>query len=217
MRAKAAAGSRAALIRTDTFLGQRSTPPRRVSTHSRSPRPAPTGKRARPRAPTRCLQHPRLRLRHLRRWRLRCSATSRPRTRVGVTATPWRRSPHAKKRPRPPVGTTFTFTLNVAATVKLVFTTTSPGRLAKSKRACVAPTKHNTKLRKCTRTLPVGTVSLNAHSGTDRIPFQGRISPTKTQTRHLHRHLHGHQRDRELPAEIAEVHDRQMRSTLDEE
>jgi hypothetical protein len=86
-----------------------------------------------------------------------------------------------KKRTSPPVGTTFTFTLNVPATVKLVFTTTSPGRLTKikSKPLCVAQTKHNTKLRKCTRTLTAGTVSLNAHSGTDKIAFQGRVSPIR--------------------------------------
>jgi hypothetical protein len=81
----------------------------------------------------------------------------------------------------PVSGATFTFTLNVAATVKLAFTTTSPGRLAKikNKPVCVAPTAHNTKLRKCKRTLTAGTMSLNARSGTDKIAFQGRISPTR--------------------------------------
>jgi hypothetical protein len=83
-------------------------------------------------------------------------------------------------RGRPRVGTTFTFTLNAPSTVKLVFTTTAPGRLTKIKRkhVCVAQTKHNVKLRKCTRTLTAGTVSLKAPSGTDQIVFQGRISPT---------------------------------------
>jgi virginiamycin B lyase len=82
---------------------------------------------------------------------------------------------------RPRVGTTFTFTLNTPATVRLVFTTTSSGRLAKIKRkhVCAAQTKHNAKLRKCTRTLAAGTVSLNAHSGTNEIVFQGRLSPTR--------------------------------------
>ena len=86
-----------------------------------------------------------------------------------------------KNRGRPPVGTTFTFTLNVPATVKLVFAKTGSGRLAtiKSKHVCVAQTKHNTKLRKCTRILTAGSVSLNAHPGTDKITFQGRISPTR--------------------------------------
>jgi hypothetical protein len=44
---------------------------------------------------------------------------------------------------------------------------------------CVAQTKHNTKLRKCTRTMAAGAISLSAHSGTDKIAFQGRISPTR--------------------------------------
>jgi virginiamycin B lyase len=85
------------------------------------------------------------------------------------------------KLARQPVGTTFTFTLNVPATVKLAFTTRSPGRLSKikGKRVCVAQTKHNTKLPKCTRTLTAGTMSLKAHTGTDKIAFQGRTSPTR--------------------------------------
>jgi hypothetical protein len=82
-------------------------------------------------------------------------------------------------RGRPRVGTTFTFPLNTPATVRLVFTTTGSGRLAtiKRKHVCVAQTKHNTKLRKCTRTVTAGTVSLKAPSGTDQIVFQGRITP----------------------------------------
>jgi hypothetical protein len=85
------------------------------------------------------------------------------------------------KLARPPVGTTFTFTLNVPATVKLVFTTGSPGRLSKikGKRVCVAQTKHNAKLPKCTRTLTAATMSLKAHTGADKIAFQGRTSPTR--------------------------------------
>ena len=84
-----------------------------------------------------------------------------------------------ERRAAAPVGTTLTFTLNVPATVKLAFTTTSPGRLAKGKPVCVAQTNHNAKLHKCTRTLTLGSLSLHAHSGTDKIAFQGRISPTR--------------------------------------
>jgi hypothetical protein len=72
---------------------------------------------------------------------------------------------------------------DVPATVKLVFTTTSPGRLAKvkNKPVCVAQTKHNTKLRKCARTLTAGTVSLSARSGTNKITFAGRTnSPARS-------------------------------------
>lgn len=55
-----------------------------------------------------------------------------------------------------PVGTTFTFTLNEPATVKLLFT-------------------HVVNRR----TLTAGTLSLPGHLGSDRILFQGRLSATK--------------------------------------
>jgi FG-GAP repeat len=84
------------------------------------------------------------------------------------------------KRRRPPVGTTFSFTLNVPATVKLVFTRKASGRLVRvnGKRTCVAQTKHNKRRRKCARILTAGSVSLKAPSGDDKIVFEGRVSPT---------------------------------------
>ena len=81
---------------------------------------------------------------------------------------------------RPPVGTVFSFTLNQHATVKLLFTQATPGRVIKinGKSRCVARTKRNRRTRNCTRTVTVASLSLNAHSGADKIVFDGRVSPT---------------------------------------
>jgi hypothetical protein len=79
-----------------------------------------------------------------------------------------------KHERKPPVGTTFTFTLNTAATIELTFTHRIGGR--KVKRKCVAPTRHNRHDRACKRTVTAGTLTLTGHAGTDEIRFQGRLS-----------------------------------------
>jgi hypothetical protein len=81
---------------------------------------------------------------------------------------------------RPPIGTTFGFTLDQPGTVELAFTQNTPGRLVggKSDRQCIAQTEHNQRRRACTRALNAGTVSLSAHVGTDKIIFDGRVSLT---------------------------------------
>jgi hypothetical protein len=83
---------------------------------------------------------------------------------------------------RPPVGTAFFFTLNQAATVKLVFTQTAAGRVIKIKgqSQCVAETKHNKQNRQCARMVSVASMSLNASNGANEIVFVGRVSPTHT-------------------------------------
>jgi phosphotransferase system IIA component len=77
---------------------------------------------------------------------------------------------------RPPVGTTFSFTLGEAATVQLVFTKSGQGRLNKVARKCAARTGHNKRLRKYTRTVTAGTLSVNAHIGVNKIAFDGLVS-----------------------------------------
>ena len=86
------------------------------------------------------------------------------------------------KPKRPPVGTTFSFSLNVPATVTLAFSQKTSGRLAttKGRRMCVAQTAHNARLRACTRTVAEGSVSLTGHGGADKVAFAGRVSPTRT-------------------------------------
>jgi fibronectin-binding autotransporter adhesin len=78
-----------------------------------------------------------------------------------------------KAAKRPPLGTRFSFTLNEAATVSLVFTHSAPGR--RSGARCVAVTTKNRMGKSCKRTLTV-TLSHSAHSGKNTIAFQGRIS-----------------------------------------
>ena len=80
----------------------------------------------------------------------------------------------------PPVGTTFSFTLNETATVHLVFTHKISGRLVKvkGKTRCVAQTGRNKRMRKCMRNLTAGGLALSGHIGTDKIAFDGRVTPS---------------------------------------
>ena len=99
-------------------------------------------------------------------------------SRVFETASTWRLG-NARvgfARRRPPVGTTFGFTLNEAARVRFAFTQTTAGHLVGHK--CVArPPGHARK--PCRRTATAGTLTFAAHSGTNKIRFQGRLSPTR--------------------------------------
>jgi len=73
-----------------------------------------------------------------------------------------------------PKGTTFSFTLNEAATAHLVFTQALSGRSVAGR--CVALTKHNHARRACRRTATAGTLGLAAHMGGDHVRFAGRLS-----------------------------------------
>ena len=73
-----------------------------------------------------------------------------------------------------PVGTTFSLTLNQAATVSLAFTRQVPGR--KVKHGCVAPSRENRHKPVCKRTAVRGQLSVAAHAGKNKLPFLGRIT-----------------------------------------
>jgi len=77
-----------------------------------------------------------------------------------------------------PVGTTFRFSLNRAAHVRLDFTQKRNGR--KVSRGCVPQTRRNSSKPRCRRTATIGTLSLAAHTGANQVRFQGRISGAKT-------------------------------------
>jgi hypothetical protein len=77
-------------------------------------------------------------------------------------------------RAKPPVGTTFGFSLNEPARVRLDFTQSVAGR--RVKRKCLPPSRANRNKPRCTRTITVATLNFNAHAGKDRVRFQGRIS-----------------------------------------
>ena len=76
-----------------------------------------------------------------------------------------------------PVGTTFSFNLSQAARAGLTFTQSVAGR--KVGRTCIAPSVLNRGRPKCTRTLVRGALSFTAHTGTNEVRFQGRISRTR--------------------------------------
>jgi hypothetical protein len=83
----------------------------------------------------------------------------------------------SRPRKRPPIGTTFSFSLNEQAFVGLRFTQELSGR--KVGRRCVAKTPKNAKRTSCMRTVTAGTLSLTGHAGTNTVGFQGRVSPTR--------------------------------------
>jgi PKD repeat protein len=78
----------------------------------------------------------------------------------------------AKKKP--PIGTTFTFTLNEPASLALVFTHQVSGR--KVHRKCVAVTHRNRHDKTCKRTVTLGTLKLTGRTGKDKVSFDGRVT-----------------------------------------
>ncbi len=76
-----------------------------------------------------------------------------------------------------PVGTTFSFGLDRAASVRLTFVRPAAGRSVAG--SCVAPTPHNIHKRRCTRRLTAGVLTLAGHAGADRIRFAGRVSRSR--------------------------------------
>ena len=79
---------------------------------------------------------------------------------------------------RPPVGTTFRFDLDVAATVHMTFRRARPG--ARSGARCVKRTHRNTGARRCTRWLRAGKLAFAGHAGINSLHFEGRLSAKRT-------------------------------------
>jgi CSLREA domain-containing protein len=82
-----------------------------------------------------------------------------------------------RRRKRAPTGTTFSFSLNAGANVTFTFIQRVNGGQVKGK--CL---RRGRKLRRrpaCKRTITRGTLSFAAHSGTNTVAFQGRISRSK--------------------------------------
>jgi hypothetical protein len=96
------------------------------------------------------------------------------------TARTWRErnAPAAvsleEKSRKPPLGTTFSFSLNEPASVTFAFTEPADGRnVGKS---CMAQTERNRHKRRCTRTVIAATLTFSAHAGTNRVRFEGLIT-----------------------------------------
>lgn len=95
------------------------------------------------------------------------------------TVLRWRlgnRLPALSAARRPPLGTTFIITLNEAAKLRIEFTHVLPGR--RRGRRCVAQTHANRHARACKRVAAVGAITVNCRAGTNKLIFQGRLSPT---------------------------------------
>jgi CSLREA domain-containing protein len=76
----------------------------------------------------------------------------------------------AKRHPR---GTTFSFTLDIAATVRIAIVSMVAGR--RSHGRCVRTSQRLRRQPKCTRKIAVGTLTRTAHAGSNSVPFSGRI------------------------------------------
>jgi Putative Ig domain len=70
-------------------------------------------------------------------------------------------------------GTTFSFGLNVEATVELDFTRRVAGRKVRTR--CVARTSGNRNREACRREVHAGSLSFSAHPGLNKVAFSGRI------------------------------------------
>lgn len=82
-----------------------------------------------------------------------------------------------KGRHRPPVGTSFTFSLNHSAKVGFSFARHLPGR--KAGRRCVPQTRRNRRHRACRRIATRGNLAVAGKKGPNRVRFEGRLSRTK--------------------------------------
>lgn len=84
----------------------------------------------------------------------------------------------SKRKPRPPVGTRFSFALDVPARVSFAFTQTLPGRRVGGR--CVARSRKNRRKPACRRIATRGALSFAGHAGSNAVAFYGRLSRSKS-------------------------------------
>jgi hypothetical protein len=80
----------------------------------------------------------------------------------------------ASHRAKIPIGTSFSFALNVQSRVTLTFSESLAGRL--HNHHCVRPTKANRQHRACTRTITRGVLAVDGPPGANSIPFAGGLA-----------------------------------------
>ncbi|HEX5853144.1 MAG TPA: choice-of-anchor Q domain-containing protein, partial [Solirubrobacteraceae bacterium] len=78
---------------------------------------------------------------------------------------------------KPPLGTTFSFTLDQQASVSFAFTQQVGGRSVNGK--CIAQTRRNRHRHACKRVLTRGVLTVASHAGANKLAFQGLISQSK--------------------------------------
>jgi CSLREA domain-containing protein len=82
-----------------------------------------------------------------------------------------------RRKKRPPIGTTFSFSLSDGANVTFAFTQRVNGRKVKGK--CILQSKKPRRRPACKGTVTRGSFSFAAHSGRNTVAFQGWISRSK--------------------------------------
>jgi hypothetical protein len=85
----------------------------------------------------------------------------------------WRESVQARKM-QAPIGTTFSFTVNVAARLRLTFTNEQTGRRVNG--VCATETRSNRHRPACRRAVTIGTVARTGKPGLNTISFKGRLA-----------------------------------------
>jgi hypothetical protein len=102
-------------------------------------------------------------------------------TGLAESARSWREGKRlasfSRRHRLPPVGTTFSFDLNVPATVTVTFTRSASGRRVGKR--CAAPTSKNRGRRRCTRAVHEGGFVFPAQTGSNSVRFDGVISKHK--------------------------------------
>jgi hypothetical protein len=102
-------------------------------------------------------------------------------SKVGQSANRWRlgrKLLKVSRKPRIPVGTTFRFTLDKAASVRLEFSRIRKGR--KVGGHCERATRRNRHRRRCPWITLASHPTITGHAGVNRVRFQGRVSRKKT-------------------------------------
>jgi hypothetical protein len=94
---------------------------------------------------------------------------------VSQSANRWsERRSHHHHGAFPTVGTSFRFTLSVAARVTLSFSRSVPGRRVGTR--CVKPTHANQRRPRCSRSVLAGMLSIVGRAGANTVHFSGRVS-----------------------------------------
>ena len=74
---------------------------------------------------------------------------------------------------RPPIGTTFRFSLDRAATVTITISRSEPGR--RSGKRCVKPTEKLAHNKRCTRSVRAGVLTRHGKQASNSVAFSGRV------------------------------------------
>jgi streptogramin lyase len=101
-------------------------------------------------------------------------------SRLRQSAKRWREGkalPRISRARKPPVGTTFSFVLNQDARARFLFQLLTQGRFVGHR--CRPQTNANRHRPRCQHPKNIGSISFQAHTGLNKVRFQGRLSKRK--------------------------------------